>query len=455
MNNIISINPATEEIIRTFEPIDDSKLTDIIDTARRAFIEWRFKSINVRSDLLLKMSSLLKTNMGKFSELITLETGKPVNQSISEIEKCARLCEYYAENVEEFLKAEYIKTDAGESYIQYDPLGVILGIMPWNFPFWQVFRFAVPAIAGGNTVIIKHAPNVTMTAIQIENLFRESGFPEGIFQILLVDVDRIPKIISHQYVKGVSVTASERTGSIVASHAGKEIKKTVLELGGSDPFIILEDADINKACESGAASRLINSGQTCISAKRFIIAESLYTDFIDKFISVIQNKKMGNPMDKDTSIGPLARLDILETLYRQVDESVNKGARIIFHGENEQDKGYYFAPIILNNISRNMPIYNEETFGPVCAVIKVKDADEAVNIANDTRFGLGASIWTADINRAKKLAFSINAGQVSINGIVKSDPRLPFGGIEKSGYGRELSYCGCREFLNIKTIWIN
>ena len=454
MNNIISINPATEEIIRTFEPIDDSKLTDIIDAARSAFIEWRFKSINVRSDLLLKMSSLLKTNIEKFSELITLETGKPVNQSISEIEKCARLCEYYAENVEEFLKTEYIKTDAGESYIQYDPLGVILGIMPWNFPFWQVFRFAVPAIAGGNTVLIKHAPNVTMTAIQIENLFRDSGFPEGIFQILLVNVDRIPKIISHQYVKGVSVTASERTGSIVASHAGKEIKKTVLELGGSDPFIILEDADINKACESGAASRLINSGQTCISAKRFIVAESLYTSFIDKFISIIQNKKMGNPMDKNTSIGPLARLDILETLYRQVDGSVTKGARIIFHGENEQDKGYFFAPIILDNIGRNMPVYNEETFGPVSAVIKVKDADEAVNIANDTRFGLGASIWTADINLAKNMAFRINAGHVSINGMVKSDPGLPFGGTGKSGYGRELSYHGCREFLNIKTIWI-
>ncbi len=454
MNKLISINPATEEIIHEFEPIDNSMLDNIICSAQKAFLSWRFTSFKTRSGLLLKLSSILKNSREKLSEIITLEMGKPITQAAGEVDKCAWLCEYYAENAEEFLKSEHIKTDAAESYIQYDPLGVLLGIMPWNFPFWQAFRFAVPAMAGGNTVLIKHAPNVTITAMQIENIFREAGFPEGTFQILLVDVNTVPQIISHESVKGVSVTASERTGSIVASHAGREIKKTVLELGGSDPFIILEDADMDSACEAGVLSRLINSGQTCISAKRFIVAGSRYSEFIDKFISVIRKKRVGNPMEKDTDIGPLARLDILENLYRQVDESVNKGARIIFHGESRQDKGYYFAPVILDNINNTMPVYSEETFGPACAVLKVKDAEEAVNIANSTRFGLGASIWTENINLAKNMASGINAGHIAINGTVKSDPRLPFGGTGRSGYGRELSFYGCREFMNIKTIWI-
>ncbi len=454
MSKFTSVNPATEEIIQTFNTISNSQLDEKIRIANSAFLEWRNTAIQVRTDLLLKMASLLKSQKDKLAEGITLEMGKPIIQSFSEIDKCALLCEYYAEKTEEFLEPEYIESDASESYIQYDPLGVVLGIMPWNFPYWQVFRFAVPAIMAGNTILIKHAPNVTLVALQIEKLFVDAGFPDGILKILLIDVGRVEGIIANANVKGVSVTASERTGSIVASQAGKEIKKTVLELGGSDPFIVLVDADVKLACDAGAASRLVNSGQTCISAKRFIVVESKYDEFLEAFTGKISEKKVGDPMDKSTDVGPLARKDILDNLQRQVDESVSQGAKTAFGGERFQSKGNFFKPAILTDIKKGMPVYDEETFGPVSAVIKARDAEEAIRIANDTRFGLGASLWTENIELAKELTGRINTGHVSINGMVKSDPRLPFGGINRSGYGRELSSLGLREFVNIKTVWI-
>lgn len=454
MNTLTSINPATEEIIHSFNAIGNSQIEEKIETAGGAFIQWKDTSWNKRAELLLSMSSLLNQRKEQLAKTITMEMGKPIGQSIGEIEKCAWLCEYYAENAKKFLAPEPIESDAGESYLQYDPLGVLLGIMPWNFPFWQVFRFAVPSIAAGNTILIKHAPNVCLTALNIEKLFLEAGFAGGILQVLLIDVEAVRDVITAGQVKGVSVTASEKTGSSVAELAGMSIKKSVLELGGSDPFIILDDADLSEACNVCNTSRLINSGQTCISAKRFIVVESRYDEFLNALINDTRVRKVGDPMDMSTDIGPLARLDILENLYRQVDESVNKGARVVYHGDFTCERGYFFSPMIIDNVVPGMPLYEEETFGPVGAVIKATDTADAIKIANDTKYGLGASIWTQNIELAKNLAGQINAGHVSINGMVKSDPRLPFGGINRSGYGRELSYAGCREFVNIKTIWI-
>ncbi len=454
MHSLKSINPATEEIIKTFDTIDGKKLNSKILIGENAFKNWRATSVKQRTNLFLALAEYLRKEKHRLSHSITLEMGKPISQSIGEIEKCAWLCEYYAENTEEFLKAKPVETDASESYIQYDPLGIILGIMPWNFPFWQVFRFAIPAIAAGNTILVKHAPNVTMTALEIEKLFLEAGFPEGILQVLLIDIDQVEGLISNCHIKGISVTASEHTGSTVASLAGREIKKTVLELGGNDPFIILEDADIEQASEIGAASRLFNSGQTCISAKRFIVINSKYDEFMEKFINNIVSKKIGNPMDSDTDIGPLSRIDIYNNLKRQVDESINMGARIVSGGGDITGKGYFFQPTVLADITEKMPVFTEETFGPVAAVISAYDCEEAISIANDSKYGLGASLWTQDIQLGKQLAHNINAGHVSINSMVKSDPRLSFGGINRSGYGRELSSNGLKEFVNIKSVWI-
>ena len=385
---------------------------------------------------------------------MTLEMGKPISQAEAEAEKCAWVCDYYADNAESILKEEFIQTDASESYVRFDPLGVVLAVMPWNFPFWQVFRFAAPALMAGNVGILKHASNVPMCAEAIENIFLEAGFPEGAFKNLVISSKPVKNIIDNPLVKAATLTGSENAGRNVAERSGKNLKKTVMELGGSDPFIILPDADLEKASSVAVTARMINNGQSCIAAKRFIITEAVYDEFLELFLSKMQAVKMGDPMNPETELGPLARKDLMLELDEQVKQSVEAGAEILTGGKPVDGKGYFYPPTVLVNIGKGSPAYEQELFGPVASVIKAKDEADAIRIANDTDFGLGASLWTNNIQHAKELAKEIESGSVFINGLVKSDPRLPFGGIKISGYGRELSHYGIKEFVNIKTVWI-
>ena len=385
---------------------------------------------------------------------MTDEMGKPIQQSISEIEKCKWVCEYYAENAENFLEEEIIETDADKSFIQFDPLGVVLAIMPWNFPFWQVFRFAAPALMAGNVALLKHASNVQMCAREIESIFREAGFPEGCFTTLLIGSSKVEQVIANSSVKAVTLTGSEIAGSKVAQFSGRYIKKTVMELGGSDPFIVLEDADIDKAVETGVKARLINNGQSCIAAKRFIIAENIFDKFKEQFVDKMKAQKIGDPLDESVDVGPMARRDLMEQLHDQVERSVKNGAKLICGGKPLDRQGNYYLPTVLTDIKPGMPAYEEELFGPVAALFKVEDVYQALEVANSSKYGLGASLWTKDLQKARELTRLIESGSVFINGLVKSDPRLPFGGVKFSGYGRELSHYGIKEFVNIKTIWI-
>jgi len=375
-------------------------------------------------------------------------------ESEGEIDKCALNCDFYADNAERFLQKELRASSATESYIQYMPLGVILAIMPWNYPFWQVFRFAAPALMAGNTAVLKHASNVPQCALAIEEVFREAGFLEGAFQSLFVPGSQTSKLIEHPAIAAITLTGSETAGSQTAACAGRALKKTVLELGGSDPFIVLADADLNKTIKASTMARFQNTGQSCIAAKRFIIVESIYDEYLDRFVEAVRSLKVGDPMERSTHIGPLARAEFVDDIERQIRESVRQGAHMALGGKRINRKGYYFEPTILTEVSSEMPAGSEELFGPVAAVIKVKDTEEALEIANRTPYGLGSSLWTADVNAAKQIACRIEAGQVFINGLVRSDPRLPFGGIKRSGYGRELSDFGIREFVNIQTVWI-
>jgi succinate-semialdehyde dehydrogenase/glutarate-semialdehyde dehydrogenase len=385
---------------------------------------------------------------------MTDEMGKPIQQSISEIEKCKWVCEYYAENAENFLEEEIIETDADKSYVQFDPLGVVLAIMPWNFPFWQVFRFAAPALMAGNVALLKHASNVQMCAREIESIFRDAGFPEGCFTTLLIGSSKVEQVIANSSVKAVTLTGSEIAGSKVAQFSGRYIKKTVMELGGSDPFIVLEDADIDKAVETGVKARLINNGQSCIAAKRFIIVENVFDKFKEQFVAKMKAQKIGDPLDESVDIGPMARRDLMEQLHDQVERSVKNGAKLICGGKPLDRKGNYYPPTVLTDIKPGMPAYEEELFGPVAALFKVEDVYQALEVANSSKYGLGASLWTEDLQKARELTRLIESGSVFINGLVKSDPRLPFGGVKFSGYGRELSHYGIKEFVNIKTVWI-
>jgi succinate-semialdehyde dehydrogenase/glutarate-semialdehyde dehydrogenase len=381
--------------------------------------------------------------------------GKPLKEGIAEIEKCAWVCDYYAEHAESFLAKETIETDASSSYITYNPLGVVLAVMPWNFPYWQVLRFAAPALMAGNVGLLKHASNVPGCAESIEQLFIEAGFPVGCFTNLLIETEQVKTVIEHPHVKAATLTGSERAGKAVASQAGAQIKKTVLELGGSDAYLILEDADLDHAAKVCAQSRLLNTGQSCIGAKRFVVVESVYDAFLKKFKTLLENAKMGDPLEDDTDVGPMARKDLRDTLHQQVTDSIEKGAACILGGTIPEGPGAFYPPTILTNIQPGMPAYHEELFGPVASVFKVKDEAEAIRIANDSDFGLGAAVFTQDKKRGERIAAEkLEAGSCFVNGLVKSDPRLPFGGIKISGYGRELSHLGIREFVNVKTVWV-
>ena len=451
---IETVNPATEELIKTFDPISDKEVNNIIENVHVDYIEWRNTTFSHRKQLMLNASKVLKNKKEKYAKILTLEMGKPISQAIAEVEKCALVCEYYAENTESILAKEFIQTDATESYVQFDPLGIVLAVMPWNFPFWQVFRFAAPALMAGNAGILKHASNVPMSALAIEEIFQKAGFPKNIFRTLLIESKQVDAVIENLNVKASTLTGSEYAGSMVASKSAKMLKKSVMELGGSDPFIILKDADIDLAVDTATTARLLNNGQSCIAAKRFIVVDEIADEFEEKFVHKFKNVVVGDPMNNDTELGPIAREDLLIELHEQVSKSVEMGAKLLIGGERLDRKGYYYPATILSNVKKGMLAYDHELFGPVATVIKVKDEEEAIKVANDTPYGLGASLWTNDTEKAKNLAKEIDSGSVFINGMVKSDPRLPFGGVKLSGFGRELSHYGIKEFVNIKTVWI-
>lgn len=451
---IQSINPATEEIIETYAELTEDQLYAEIDKSHDAFQEWRITSFSERRQHMLNAARVLRDNRESYARVLTLEMGKPIKQAYSEVEKCAWVCEYYANNAEEILKKETVETDASESYVQFDPLGVILAVMPWNFPYWQVFRFAAPAIMAGNVGLLKHSSNVPMSALSIEEVFLRAGFPLNVFRNLFIGSSMVEKVISHPKVRAATLTGSEGAGRTVGSTAGRNLKPSVLELGGSDPFIVLKDADLNQAVKTAVEARIINNGQSCIAAKRFIVVKDVIDEFERRFTSAVKNLKIGNPMDEQNDLGPMAREDLLLELDKLVKRSVAMGARLLTGGERLGMKGYYYPATVLSGVKPGMPVFDEETFGPVAALITAQDEDDAIRIANESAFGLGASLWTQNLERAKRLAHRIESGSVFINGMVKSDPRLPFGGIKISGYGRELSHYGIKEFVNIKTVWI-
>jgi acyl-CoA reductase-like NAD-dependent aldehyde dehydrogenase len=449
-----SINPATEEKLVSFEVDTDEEIQQALEKADQDFRAWRREPFSKRAGLMKQAAGCLRRNKDRFAGIMTAEMGKPIVESEAEVEKCAWNLDYYAETAESHLKAEMLDSNATESYVQYTPLGVALAIMPWNYPFWQVFRFAAPALMAGNTVVLKHASNVPQCALAIQEVFQDSGFPEGCFRTLLVPGAGVEKIIENPIVAAVTITGSEVAGSTVASNAGRMLKKNVMELGGSDPFIVLEDADLDQAVEAGVLARYQNTGQSCIAAKRFIVVESIFEQYQEHFVAAVNSLQTGDPMNRATRVGPLARPEFVDELERQVRESVARGATILTGGQRNPGKGYFFQPTVLTGVRPDMPAGCEEIFGPVAAMIRAKNTEDAIKIANHTPYGLGSSVWTTDTALAKRLAREIEAGQVFINGIVASDPRLPFGGVKKSGYGRELSEFGIREFVNIQTVWI-
>ncbi len=447
-----SINPATQQVIKEFNRLSYEDGIKEIGKSRRAFFEWKTKPIAYRAKLLKKVSSVLKRNKNEYAEIITSEMGKPITESIKEIEKCAWVCEYYAENSKRMLKDETVKTEMKKSYVSFEPLGIILGIMPWNFPFWQVFRFAVPALAAGNACLLKHASNVPICSTTIEEIFNKSGM-KNVFKSLLIDSHTAMELIENGLINGVSLTGSVGAGKKIAELSGKNLKKLVLELGGSDPYIVLKDADLKSCCATAIKARMINSGQSCIAAKRFIVVKEVAKEFEKLFVEQAKLLKVGNPMNENTTIGPLAKLELADALELQIKDAVSKGAKILYGGYRL--KGNFFMPGIITNVEDDMKILTEETFGPIAPIIIVKDEKEAIKVANNTEFGLGASIWTRNLKKAEKLAKEIQTGTVFINGMVRSDPRLPFGGIKNSGFGRELSHYGIKEFVNIKTVVID
>lgn len=451
-----SINPKNKKLIKAFDELSQSQVDQKLSKAEKAFAELKEASFADKKKWMKQVAGILRERKAEFAQIITDEVGKTLSASEAEVEKCAATCDFYADNAEEFLSPEKIESDAGESYARFDPLGVVLAVMPWNFPFWQVFRFAAPALMAGNVGVLKHASNVQMSAFAMEDIFESSGFPKNVFQNLAITSSKVEGVIRDQRIKAVTLTGSEKAGSAVAKTAGEEIKKTVLELGGSDPFIVLADADIDSAVTAAVTARMqFNGGQSCIAAKRFIVAEAVADEFTEKLKAAVSKLKVGDPTDADTDVGPLVNEQMVNDLDRQVKESVGMGAKLVCGGKVEGLEGYYFEPVIITDLTENMPVLNEETFGPAFAVVKVKDASEAVSVANNSRYGLGANVFTKDIEYAKEhIAPKIESGAVFINGPIKSDPRLPFGGVKKSGYGRELSHYGIKEFVNIKTVWV-
>ncbi len=453
-NAVCSVNPATEEILQTYEMHSAGQIELALHSADRAFQQWSRSPFSLRSDLMNRAASLLREQKERLSGIMTAEMGKPILEAEAEIEKCAWNCEYYAGNAERFLDDETRESGASLSYIQYRPLGTILAVMPWNFPFWQVFRFAAPALMAGNTAVLKHASNVPGCALAIEEVFRQAGFPEGVFQSLLIPGALVSLLLRDRRVAAATLTGSDAAGSDVASQAGRELKKTVLELGGSDPFIVLEDADLDLAVSTAIRARYQNTGQSCIAAKRFISVEPIAARFQERFVEAVRSLRIGDPADRSTQVGPLARADLRDALELQVRESVRQGATLLAGGSRRQGRGYYFEPGVLADVRPEMPAGSEEIFGPVAALMVARDAEDAIRLANESLYGLGASLWTSDLETARRMAKDIEAGQVFINGMVASDPRLPFGGVKRSGYGRELSDFGIREFVNIQVVWI-
>ncbi|KYG71574.1 NAD-dependent succinate-semialdehyde dehydrogenase [Roseivirga echinicomitans] len=446
-----SINPYNNKEIASYTGISNTELDDKLNLAGEAFGPWRNTSLSERILLMKKAGEVLRTNVEVYAEMITLEMGKPINESRTEVNKCAWVCDYYADNAEEFLANEVIETDAQLSFVQHDPIGSVLAIMPWNFPFWQVFRFAAPTLLAGNTGLLKHAPNVFGSATLIEEVFTKAGFPKGVFQNLIVHHDQTEKIIAHRVVQAVSLTGSERAGSAVAEIAGRHIKKSLLELGGNNAFIVWDDADIDKTIQTALVARMLNCGQSCIAAKRFILMEDIYDEFVVKFTEAIRQLKSGDPINEDTKVGPMARIDLADQLQKQVRSSVEMGAELLLGGNQ---KGCYHEPTVLGNVKPGMPAFDEETFGPLAAMIKAKDIDDAFRLSELSPFGLGVTVCTTNIKKAVEMAHRVSDGAYFVNELVKSDPRLPFGGTKKSGYGRELAKDGMMEFTNRKTIYV-
>jgi succinate-semialdehyde dehydrogenase / glutarate-semialdehyde dehydrogenase len=448
------VNPATGETLRTYDEMTPQQTAAAVEEAHAAWTSWRKASFSERARPMKKAAAILRERKEEFAKLMALEMGKPFKQGIAEAEKCALGCDYYADHAEAHLAPEIVKTEAAKSYIAFEPLGVVLAVMPWNFPFWQVFRFAAPALMAGNAGVLKHASNVPGCAIAIEDVFGQAGFPKGVFRTLLIGSRQVKSVIEHALVSAVTLTGSTPAGKAVAAQAGAALKKTVLELGGSDPYIVLEDADLEHAVNTCATSRLINSGQSCVNAKRFIVVEPLVAAFTEKLVVAMKSKRMGDPLEEGTDVGPQARPDLRDELHKQVTDSVAKGARLMLGGEVPPGRGSFYPPTVLADVKPGMPAYEEELFGPVASIFAARDEAEAVRIANDSIFGLGAAVFTRDAARGERVARELEAGCTFVNALVASDPRLPFGGIKESGYGRELGTYGIKEFVNIKTVYV-
>ena len=455
MEPITAVNPATDETVETYEPATAADVEDALARADEAYDSWRDRPIREREAHLERVAELLRERTDEYAELMTREMGKPIAQARAEVEKCAWGCDHYAQHASAYLSAEHYASPPGTTAkTVYDPLGVVLAVMPWNFPFWQVIRFAAPYLTAGNVGVLKHASNVPGCALALEQLFRDAGYPEGVFQSVLAPSDLVDDIVADDRVQAATLTGSGPAGRAVASTAGDRLKKTVLELGGSDPFVVLADADLKAAAERGAWARNQNGGQSCIAAKRFVVVDDVYDAFVDRLVDETEALTVGDPLDPSTDVGPQASPRFLETLHDQVTASVEAGATVLTGGEPLDRDGAYYPPTVLADVPANCPADTEELFGPVASVYRVADEDEAVAVANDTRFGLGASVWTTDRARGESLAREIDAGCVYVNQLVKSDPRVPFGGVGESGYGRELSAIGIQEFVNRKTVWV-
>ncbi len=446
-----SINPHNGEEVGSYISHSDAEVASILKKAESAFNSWRKVPISNRAILMNKAGEILRANVEEYARMITLEMGKPITESRVEVNKCAWVCDYYAENAEKFLADEIIETDAQKSFVKNEPIGCVLAIMPWNFPFWQVFRFAAPTLMAGNTGMLKHAPNVFGCAKQIEQVFIKAGFPEGVFQNLIFHHGQTESIIAHKAIKAVTLTGSEKAGASVAEIAGRYIKKSLLELGGNNAFIVWEDADIDKAVQTALTARMLNCGQSCIAAKRFILMESIYDEFVSKFVQAVKELKSGDPIEENTKVGPLARKDLADQLQNQVKKSITAGAKLLLGGSQNN---CYHEPTILGDVKPGMPAFDEETFGPLAAMIKVKDEGEAFTLSELSKYGLGVTVCTTNIEKAIAMSDRVSDGAYFINELVKSDPRLPFGGTKNSGYGRELAKDGMMEFINRKTIYV-
>lgn len=451
---IASVNPATGEVVRTFEALHDAAIDAALARSASAFRVNRGRGFRERAIRMRRAAEILEQRQNDLGRLITMEMGKPVKAAVAEVVKCSTTCHYYAEHAEGYLADEHLTTEAQETFIRYEPMGTILAVMPWNFPFWQVFRFAAPALMAGNVAVLKHASNVPQCALAIEEVFRDAGFVDHEFQTLLIGSEQVERVIADPRVKAVTLTGSEPAGASVASIAAKHIKKAVLELGGSDPFLVMPSASLDEAVSTAVKARIVNNGQSCIAAKRFIVHEAIADEFEKRFVAAMKALKVGDPLDESTDVGPLATPQIVSDIEKQVRESVNAGAQLLTGGTRLGERGNFYAPTVLARIPADAPAAREETFGPVASLFRVKDVSEAIAVANDSPFGLGASVWTNDRAEVDRFIDGIESGQVFVNAMVASDPRVPFGGTKHSGFGRELGAYGIREFVNVKTVWV-